>query len=149
MSYGPSACVVVVADVVRTNWGNRERFNQESLTTFYTILQTSNPLDLQNGHFVWVPPKTIESTGYDVTMYFRSEVIDFRKRANNNASDGFNLESPKLAHTSTPTSGYDVTDYFRLAVIEVQKRSKIVWLCTSHQKRSKALAPQICWIRRR
>ena len=44
--------------------------------------------------------------GYVTTMYFRSEVIDVRKRDENDASDGFYLESPKFVglHTSTPTS---------------------------------------------
>ena len=32
-------------------------------------------------------------TGYEVTIYFRSEVIDVRKTSENDASDGFNLES--------------------------------------------------------
>ena len=52
-------------------------------------------------------------------MYFRSEAINVRKTAENDASDSFNLESPNLAHTYH--TGYDVTDYFWLAVIEVQK----------------------------
>ena len=42
-------------------------------------------------------------TGYDVIIHFRSEVIDVRKKAENDASGGFNPESPKLAPTSTPT----------------------------------------------
>ena len=67
-------------------------------------------------------------TRYGVTKYFRSEVIDVRKTAENDSSDSFNLESPKLAHKSfihtdilINRTGYDVTDYFRLAVIKVQK----------------------------
>ena len=43
-------------------------------------------------------------TGHDITMRFRSEVIDVRKRAENDPSNGFNLESPKLADTSISTS---------------------------------------------
>ena len=60
-------------------------------------------------------------------MYFRWEAINVGQRAENDPSDGFNLESPKLAHTYIHTdilishSGYNVTDNFRLAVIEVQK----------------------------
>jgi len=34
-------------------------------------------------------PGVYNSTGYDVTMCFRSEVIDVRKGAENDASDGF------------------------------------------------------------
>ena len=42
--------------------------------------------------------------GYDVTICFRSEVVDVRKRTENDASNGFSLESPKMARTSIPTS---------------------------------------------
>ena len=49
-------------------------------------------------------------TWYDVTMYFRSEVIDVRKRAVNDVFDGFNLESRKLAHASIPTSWSTIPD---------------------------------------
>ena len=43
-------------------------------------------------------------TGYDVTIYFLSEVIGVRRTAENDASDLYNLESPNLAHTSVATS---------------------------------------------
>ena len=43
-------------------------------------------------------------TGYDDTIYFRSEVIGVRKTSENYASDVFNLESPNVAYTPTPTA---------------------------------------------
>ena len=59
-----------------------------------------------------------------------TEVIDVRKGDENDASDGFNLESPKFVHTYIHTdilishTGSNVNDYFQVAVIEVKKTVK-------------------------
>ena len=102
---------------------------QPRITKFYTILHTH---------------RVDNHTGYDVTICFRSEVIDVRKRADNDASDGFNPESPKLAHyihtdILIKHTEYYVTDYFRLAVIEVQKRAKMPNLTASLMYISRAV----------
>ena len=58
---------------------SRERFDLES-PNFYGNLHTR---------------RIYNHTGYDVTIYFWSEVIDVRERAENDALGGYNLDSAK------------------------------------------------------
>ena len=79
---------VVVVVVVRTKWYSRmswERFDLESPNVMWTFTPVDN------------------NTGHDVTIYFRSEVIDVRKTAENDASDGFGSNS-SLAAFCLPTN---------------------------------------------
>ena len=62
-------------------------------------------------------------TGYDVTMYFRSGVIDVRKRAENDNSDGYNLESPKSTSLfTTPVTSLTTSDW---QLSKFKKQSKM------------------------
>ena len=74
--------VVAVRNKVRLSYISRTVCSK--ITTFYVKIHNR---------------RAYNHTGYDVTTYFRSAVIDVRKRAENDAFGGFNLESAKLAHT--------------------------------------------------
>ena len=99
---------------------------------------------------------------------FQSEVIDIRKTAEDDASDGFNIESPHLAHTSLTTHWTGIPDMASLAssgsqLPKFKNRSKMpplsAWLGflenilgdvndILHAYRGQSV-PQPCWMRRR
>ena len=82
-----ASVVVVVRHKLRQLYISRRVWH--GTTKFYRSLQTG---------------RTYNHTGYDVTIYFQSEVIGVWKTVENDASDLFNVDSPNLAHTSKPTS---------------------------------------------
>ena len=79
---------------------------------------------------------TLQHTGYDITNYFRSEVIA-TKTVENAASDGFRCNFSRIIARITEfytvvrdiwphkSAGYDVISYFQSAFIEVRKRPKM------------------------
>ena len=81
---GPSAGVVVVVVIV-VIVRNNVRQSCDSRTVSPRIIKFYRNL--------YTRP-VYKRTGYEVTMYLRSEVIGVRKRAENDACDGFNIESP-------------------------------------------------------
>ena len=57
-------------------------------------------------------------------IYVRSAVIDVQNMAEHDASDGFNVESPKLANTSIPTSWTAIPDMTSLTSLD----QKLSWI---------------------
>ena len=118
--------------ISRTDWPGIAKF-YKSLHIVYTRFKILIALCVYWNKFIHSKFKTggvYKDNGYDVTIYFRSEVIGVRKTAENDASEGFNLESPKLAHTSTPASW--------TATLDMTSLTTSSWQLSKFNKRSMA-----------
>ena len=109
-------------------------FSLSSFVTKWGSRISREHLHLESPNFtrIFTPVgSTYSHTWYDVTIYFQS--IDVRKTAENDASDGFNLDSQKMTHTSTPTSWTAIPDMTSL--------TNSGWKLSKFKKRSK-MSPQ-------